>query len=109
MALELTITNEQQVPVVLSPKTAAGHPAAVEGVPLWTVESGDATVIPSEDGMAAMLVSGAVGDSQIAVSADADLGEGVTTISGTIVLHVNAPMAEGLGLIAGTPELKPGA
>jgi len=48
--LEITITNEQQVNVVLHPVTATGRPAQVDGAPTWTVQSGNSTVNPAADG-----------------------------------------------------------
>jgi hypothetical protein len=104
--LEVTITDEQKVPVTLTPLTAAGHPATVDGIPVWTVKTGDATVVTGADGLSAVLVSGTDGDSEIGIAADADLGAGIETISATILLHVMAPKAANLGLTAGAPELK---
>lgn len=103
----ITITNEQKIPVTLAPLTAAGNPATVDGAPQWSVTSGDATLEVSADGMSAMLISGEANvNSQITVSADADLGEGVSTITDTIDLAVVAAAASQLGLNVGTPELK---
>lgn len=59
------------------------------------------------DGLGAFLVSGSlVGDSQFQVSADADLGAGVITISDTVVLTVTAPLASSLGIVADAPVNK---
>ena len=103
----VTITNEQKVQVTLAPLTAAGNPATVDGVPTWSVTSGDATLEVAENGMSAYLVSGAADvNSQITVTADADLGEGVTEITDTIDLAVVSAAASQLGLNVGTPELK---
>jgi hypothetical protein len=103
----ITITNEQKVQVTLTPTTAAGNPATVDGVPVWTVLSGDATLEISEDGLSAFLVSGKANiNSQIEVSADADLGEGVATITDVIDLAVVAASASALGVSVGTAILK---
>ena len=105
--LELTITNEQKVTIALNPVTAAGRPAKVDGVPQWTVASGDSQVVPAADGLSAVLVSSDnPGETDINVSADADLGEGVETISDVIKLHVEGARAAALGLTSGTPETK---
>lgn len=104
----INITNEQQVPVTLTPKTDKGKPAKVDGIPTWTVQSGDSTVIVSEDGLSAELVSSDTpGDTVILVEADADLGEGVTPISESITLTVSSATATNLGLAVGTPIDKP--
>ena len=103
----VTITNEQKVQVTLAPLTAAGNPATVDGVPTWSVTSGDATLEVAENGMSAYLVSGAADvNSQITVTADADLGEGVTEITDTIDLAVVSAAASQPGRNAGTPERK---
>lgn len=103
----ITITNEQKVPVTLAPTTEAGNPAILDGAPVWTVVSGDATLEVAEDGLSAFLVSGAADvNSVIEVTADADLGEGVVTLTDTIDLAVVAASASALGLVAGPAILK---
>jgi hypothetical protein len=103
MPLDLTITNEQKIPVTLAPVTATGKPAKLDGAPTWTVQSGNATVVPSADGLSADLVSAdEPGDTEILVSADADLGAGVVTVSDVIRLSVAGAQAASLGLTAGT-------
>lgn len=113
MPLELTINNLQQIPVTLVPQDARGNPAPVEdGSVVWSKIDGDAEVVPNDTGMTGMLVSQdnpGVGDSNFMVSADADLGNGVETISDTVLLHVTTPHAANVGLQAGAPELKPQA
>jgi hypothetical protein len=105
MASVISITSEQKIPVVLSPKTAAENPAQVEN-PVWTKISGDATLEVSEDGLSATLISGEPGISEFAVVADADLGEGIVEIGETITLAVTTPLAASLGITVGTPEPK---
>lgn len=103
----ITITNEEKIQVTLAPLTAAGNPASVDGAPVWAVVSGDATLEVAEDGLSAFLVSGAADvNSQFTVTADADLGEGVVTLTDTIDLAVVAAGASALGLVAGTAILK---
>jgi hypothetical protein len=103
----VTITNEQKVELVLAPLTAAGNPAAVDGIPVWEVTSGDATLEVAEDGLSCYLVSGEANvNSVIIVKADADLGEGVAEITDTVDLAVVAASASSLGLVVGTAELK---
>jgi hypothetical protein len=103
----ITITNEEKVQVTLIPTTAGGNPATVDGIPVWTVVSGDATLEVSEDGLSAFLISGEANvNSQIEVSADADLGDGVATITDVIDLAVVAASASALGLSVGTAILK---
>lgn len=107
LKMEVTITNEQKVNVTLVPRTAGGHPAPIDGVPAWAVNSGDGTVVPAEDGLSADLISSdAPGDTVYGVSADADLGQGVTTITGEITVHVVQAEASDLGVTVGAPQPK---
>ena len=108
--LDLTITNDQKITVTLKPNTggASPKPAKVDGIPTWTVQSGDSAVSVAEDGLSAALISSDTpGDSTYLVEADADLGAGIETISDTITLHVVGANATSLGLTAGTAEAKP--
>lgn len=109
--LELNITNEQMIEVTLNPTTLAGYPVEVQpGSITWQKDSGDATFTPSDDGRTCNLISQDIpgaGDSVFKVSADADLGEGVQTITGFITLHVLGANAANLGLVAGEAQLKP--
>lgn len=109
MPVEITLTNEQKIKATLSPKTATGRPAQVDpnNKPSWSVISGDVVVEPSDDGLSATIISpDAPGDSQILVEADADLGDGVETISDMIKVSVVGARAANLGLTLGTPEPK---
>lgn len=100
--VEVKITNEQKIPVSLAPVTATGKPAKLDGAPKWSRISGDSEVVPSSDGLSADLVSSDTpGDTVFLVEADADLGEGVETISDTITLHVEGARAANLGLVVG--------
>ena len=105
--MEIKITNEQKVHVKLNPKTSHGNPAALDGAATFTVVSGDCTVEPDADGLGATITSGTlVADSQISVSADADLGAGVDTITDTIIVTVTAPEASSFGIVADAPTDK---
>ncbi len=76
-------TDQQYVGVTLVITNAHGQPAPVDGVPVWA--SSDATVLavtPAADGMSATIDTVAPGTGRITVSADADMGAGVTTITG---------------------------
>jgi len=105
--LELSITNEQKIPVTLTPKTATGKTASLDGAPTWSVISGNSTVVAAADGLSADLISSDdPGDTEILVKADADLGAGVEEISDIIRLTVQGARAANLGLTAGTPVAK---
>ena len=103
----ITITNEQKVEVILAPLTEAGNPAQIDGAPVWEVIEGDATLEVAADGMSAYLVSGEANiNSKIKVTADADLGDGISELSDIIDLAVVPATASLLGLSVGTPVLK---
>lgn len=103
----ITITNEEKVQVTLNPVTPAGNPANLDGTPTWAVTEGDATLDVAEDGLSAFLISGEANtNSKIEITADADLGEGMVTITDMIDLVVVQASASALGAIIGTPILK---
>jgi hypothetical protein len=107
MALELNITNEQKQRVTITPLSAAGKPALIDGIPTWTVSAGDSTVDVAADGLSAFLVSSEnPGDTVVLVQADADLGAGIETIADTINLHVAGARAANLGLASEAPVAK---
>lgn len=108
MPVEVTLTNEQKVRATITPVTATGKPAQLDGNPALTVISGSATIANvSADGRSFDIVSpDEPGDSQILVEADADLGAGVETISDTIRVAVIGARATNLGLTVGAPEPK---
>jgi len=104
----IKLTNEQQVTVTLKPKTDGGRTAKLDGVPTFEVISGESTVTAAADGLSALIVSSDnPGDTQILVKADADLGEGVEEISEILEVQVGSASAKNLGIVVGTPEVKP--
>lgn len=106
--MALVLTDEQKVALSVEAKTAAGNPASVEGAPVWTVsDPGIITLVVDPAGFSAVAVTaGPLGPCQITVTADADLGAGVRTITGILDIEVMAAEAATLGIAAGTPELK---
>jgi hypothetical protein len=108
MAELLVLTDEQKVVLFLEPKTAAGNPAKVDGVPEWSVSNADVLALQvSADGMSAVAVaSGPLGGAQVNVTADADLGEGARPITAVQDIEVRAAEATQLGIRAGAPEPK---
>lgn len=100
--------DDQKVTLSIAPVDAAGNPAPVDGVPSWSLS--DTKYIGLEvadDGMSATAIAiGLLGTTQVQVAADADLGEGVVTINGTLDIEVVAGQAVGLSIAAGTPEPK---
>lgn len=61
---------------------AAGNAARVDGVPVWDTDRPDLiALVPTVDGMGCDIAPiGPLGNAQITVTADADLGEGVRSL-----------------------------
>jgi hypothetical protein len=80
------LTDSQKVQLTISPVTAAGNPAKVDGIPEWG--SSDDTILtvePAADGLSCeAITTGTLGSAQVNVSADVDLGEGVETLTGAL-------------------------
>lgn len=91
-ATKVKIKDNQEFDVAVSFTDAAGNAASVQGAPAWTVDNTAAlTVTPSADGLSAVVSAvGPTGTGQVSVSADADLGDGTTTITGVLAVEVIA-------------------
>lgn len=103
------INDNQQFVARIEPKSKKGNPARVDGVPTW--ESSDPTVVsvhPSEDGLSALVKAvGPVGAASVKIKADADLGEGVSTIEGSFNVAVEGGAAADFGLAFDSVEEQP--
>lgn len=102
----LILTDSQEVDLAIKPVDKKGNPAQVEGIPVWTTSDANiASVTPAADGLSAVVKAAAgLGDVQISVAADADLGPGVTTLTGTLDVSVVAGAAVTLNVAAGQPR-----
>ena len=106
------ITTDDFFPsVALVITDAKGRPAPVEaGSIVWA--SSDDTVLsvaPAADGMSAVVSSVGAGTARVSVSADADLGAGVVTITGVSedVNVTNGNVASVMALSLGASAPKP--
>jgi hypothetical protein len=107
MALQLTIDQKALVSLAITDR--AGNAAVIDGTPTWETSNSDfADVEPAEDGMSAFIVAGEDADevAVVTVRADADMGEGVREIIGTLEVQVVSGSAQFVSLTAGTPEAK---
>lgn len=102
----LTLTDSQKVGLAIQPVDARGNPAPVDGAPQWSVS--DEALLRLDvalDGLSAELYAvGPLGNAQVTVAADADLGAGVTTIQGVLDVTVTGGQAVSLAIAAGVPE-----
>lgn len=106
--MALALTDEQKVALSIEPKTAAGNPARLDGVPVWSVSDAEfLTLEVAPDGLSAVATTtGKLGVCQIQVTADADLGDGVRELTALLDIQLVAAEAVTLGIVAGTPEPK---
>lgn len=113
-------TTEEKVPIYVSPKTTSGKDAKIDGRAQLAIVSGNATVTNATQeeadadeqasgrkGLVGYIVSeDTPGTSVWKVTADTDLGEGVTTIEDGGDYTYGDPQAANLGTGAGTPIAK---
>ncbi len=102
----LILTDTQEVDLAIKPVDKKGLPAQLDGMPIWVTSNvAICTVIPAADGLSAVVkAAAAIGDVQISVAADADLGSGVTTITGVLDISVVAGQAVSMDVVAGQPR-----
>lgn len=103
-----TITTTQQFRLTPNITDSRGKPAPVDGVPVWAGSNeAVALVVPDANGLSALVVAQGVGDYSISMSADADLGVGVTTITGQDTGTVTQGAAVAIGFTVGPVEEQP--
>lgn len=102
----LLLTDTQKCTLTIEPVTDKGRPAKVDGVPEWSTSNPSvASIEPAADGMSAVVIARGAGDTQISVTADADLDEGETReISAVLDVQVKSGEAVSVGIVAGVPE-----
>lgn len=100
---DMIIKVGQQFTVSVDFKDARGNIAPVDGIPTWANDNESVlTMVVATDGLSAVISSpNGPGSGQISVSADADLGTGITTITGVLLVEVQP-------LEATVVELNPG-
>ncbi len=104
------MTSTQQVSGQLTPQNRLGAPAPVEEGSVL-IQSSNTSVcsveIDPEDQTRFKLKATGPGVAQIDFAADADLGEGVVSISGFVGVEIVPAQASGFGIQMGTPEEQP--
>jgi len=93
---------------VVRPVDAYGNPARLDGLPAYALSIPEACeLVISADGMSAeILPNGAVGNVQLKVTGDADLGAGVKTITSLADIQLVAGDAVGFEIEFGPVEPK---
>ena len=112
------LRTDQKCTVSLSSITDnSGNPAKIDGLPDWSVApDGVVALAVAEDGMSVVVTAEDInvgGDEEpdfeaalLTVRVDADLGEGVRELVGTLEFQVIAGEAQVIGLTVGEPEPK---
>ena len=98
----MVVTNnqEQDVAVVLAPVTPKGKPGQVDGAPVYSVEAGDVTLEVAPDGLSAKIITASLGPWIVKVTADVDMGAGISELIDTIDGTTVAVQTAALGLSA---------
>jgi hypothetical protein len=100
-----SLTDVQKVSLAIAPVNAKGKPAPVDGVPAWTNSNEIAASLSiADDGLSAVLFANEAGTTQVMVSVDADMGEGVVPITGILDVQVLPSMAVSIAIVPGVPE-----
>lgn len=102
----LELKDTQQVTLSIQPVDKKGNPAAIDGKPEWASSNSEVlSVEPAADGMSAVAKAvGPLGSAIVSVKVDADLGEGVSELSGVLEVQVFGSGAVSVDITAGTPE-----
>lgn len=100
------LTDTQKVSLSVNPVSAKGNVALLDEAPVWEVsDPAVLSLLVAEDGLSATVFAvGPVGIAQVVVRGDADLGEGVTEIVGTLDVEVVAGSAASFAIVTGVPE-----
>lgn len=102
-----TLNNEQLIDGELQPVTKKGKPAEVQPGTV-TISSSDETVFTvqrdPENEKKFKVIAQNTGVAQLDFSADADLGDGVKTITGFAAIEVVPAEAAGFGVTFGAPQ-----
>lgn len=99
----LALANDHKVTASIQPVDAQGNPAVIDGLASWTSSAPAIATIEnvSPDSLRADIVPATqLGSCQVNVTADADLGSGVTSITG--VLDVTVVAGEAVGFVITT-------
>jgi len=105
----LVLPIDQKVHCSIEPVDAKGNPAPIDGVPTWTSSNESIATVTADpsDGSgvfkAWVTPVGQIGSCQINVTADADLGSGVTTIHGVLDITTAAGQAVGFQISTDVP------
>ena len=104
--MAITITSTQKVSAAVQAVDSRGNPALVEDI-VWSVNDEnvlDIFVDEEDPTNMEIFAVGPLGNAQVTVVADADLGEGVVTLQGILDVTVVSGQAVALEIATGIPE-----
>lgn len=100
-SMQMKVT--QKIPLSIKPVDKFGNDAKLDGVPAWALsDPSKGSLAVAADGLSGEFVpAGAVGSLEIQVSGDADLGEGVVPIMGSLPVDLLPGDAVAIQVAAG--------
>lgn len=109
LLMAFTLTDSQQVTITVQITDKKGNPAKVDGPPVWLVDNPNVLALtPAADGMSCLVAAvGPLGTGKVSMTADADLGAGITEIVGVLDGEVTAGTATNVVLTPGAPTEQP--
>jgi hypothetical protein len=109
--MDITLTATQELAIGAIPVDARGNPAPVDGEAVWAVSDESlGTLVDAEgDDLEAgaekvFKAAGPTGNVQVTCTVDADLGEGVRTLTAIWNINIAAAEAVSFGQYTGTPR-----
>jgi len=100
--MALTLSVVQKCRVTAQPVDKKGNPAPVDGPSQWSAfPEGIVSLSPSADGLSCDVTGMDVGNTQITITADADLSAAVKPINGTLDVTVIEAQAVGFQISTG--------
>ena len=96
--------DDQKVLLTIQPMDAKKKPALLDGVPVWaSSDETVVTVVADADGLSAVISGVTPGTARVVVTADADLGSGVTPLTGAVDVTITAGAAVSLEITSAPP------
>jgi hypothetical protein len=101
---QMDLRDDENVVLTIQPVDNKRKPAPVDGVPVWAGSDDTVlTVAAAADGMSATVSGVSPGTARVVVTADADLGAGVTPIVGSLAFNVTGGAAVAVIITASAP------
>jgi hypothetical protein len=105
LLMSFQMSDSQQTTVAVKFVDKKGQPAPVDGIPEWSTDNTDVLALtPAADGLSCLVQAvGPLGTGTLTLKADADVGDGVTPIVGTLEVVITGGQATTVTLEASEP------